>query len=129
LDFDGRALSQYMALFHGKRLLTGYSGFIGAWGDYTTARLASFPGRGALSLLRELGVRWVVVHAATDQAAAGFAPFSRLAGEITIAGQYGRDLVVEVNPSRATPALPPAGPMPRGEWRVHTSPEGGGIAV
>jgi hypothetical protein len=59
---DGGAYALYFKAFHGKRLVNGYSGFAGPWGDYELARVDMFPRDEATTLLWDLGVRHVVEH-------------------------------------------------------------------
>ncbi|MGH7893380.1 MAG: hypothetical protein ACREQL_01870, partial [Candidatus Binatia bacterium] len=59
---EGAALAMYHAIFHGKRLVNGYSGFTSPGPAFVTQRLFDFPARGAVALLDRLGVQAVLLH-------------------------------------------------------------------
>ncbi|MCJ7611383.1 MAG: hypothetical protein MUP19_03895, partial [Candidatus Aminicenantes bacterium] len=53
----------YFSLFHGKRLVNGYSGFIPYSADYLRAVFREFPSQGATDILQQWKVKYVVFHA------------------------------------------------------------------
>jgi hypothetical protein len=74
--YEDTALGMLQALRHGHPLVNGYSGFFPERTDRLMARLRRFPNGGAVSALREVGVRYVVVdrRKAIDAVPEGLTP-------------------------------------------------------
>lgn len=56
------SLFMYFSLYHKKKLVNGYSGFIPPSIDFIRARFAGFPSRASIDILRSLGVKYVILH-------------------------------------------------------------------
>lgn len=117
---DANALALYFAGFHGKRLVNGYSGFAGPWGEYTSGRVATFPRDEATTLLWDLGVRHVVVHFETAREAEAYArwlpvDYARAVNQI--------DTALLIALQAPPPPLPKdaARPLAREGWRITAS--------
>ncbi len=55
----------YLSLYHGKRIVNGYSGFIPYSTEYMRSVFRQFPSQGATDILQRLQVKYVVYHAKT----------------------------------------------------------------
>lgn len=91
----------YYSTVHWKRLVNGYSGHFppGYW--ERAARLQAFPSPQAVALLRQLGVRYVLVHASPDREW-WEATLPRLADPLpglSVAAHFPDAVVVEVKPA------------------------------
>ena len=53
----------YFSLFHGKKLLNGYSGFLPPTAVFVRELFQDYPSRVSLDLLQDLGVKYVIFHA------------------------------------------------------------------
>jgi len=64
VDYDMTPQFMYGSIFHWHRLVNGYSGFTPP--DYleTRERMRTFPDDQSIARLRELGVRYVIIHQA-----------------------------------------------------------------
>src|SRR6185503_4465438 len=114
------ALAMYFQIFHGKRLVGGYSGFTPPWGAWTRGRTQRFPTDESTSLLWDLGVRHVLWHLPTV-AAAEFASHHLPEATMRLDAQLGDTLAVVLT---AAPAALPADEVrtvDRHAWRLETS--------
>ncbi len=93
----------YASTIHWKKLVNGYSGMTPARQMALDKELADFPGERSLSAIRELGIRYVIVHSLEE----GFERATwegewrwRLARSLTLRSVYAAagDYVYEVNP-------------------------------
>jgi hypothetical protein len=108
------ARAMYFQIFHGKRIPTGYTGFVNPAARYAMYRLYRFPAPEGLHLLRELGVTYVLDHV-RDPATAAIAHDDAEAG-ITVAARFDREVLYRVEPGPPAPPLPAAVPADRGSW-------------
>jgi hypothetical protein len=143
----GESAYLYFATYHKKKLVNGYSGFIPASTYFLRDQFREFPGRDGVSLLRALGVNYVIVHA--KGLPAGKSPDFASRVEAESGGslklerrfQYGfsrknefeewlgDDYVFLVAPAGPLPAVknePAEWPaLPREKWRVTASSNSG----
>ncbi len=126
---EARALAQYYAGIHGKRLATGYNGFVSPGSEYVLRRLQTLPDPGSLALMDRLGIEYALLRfpAATDA--------DRFVGSLSIdavrvAARFGTDVVIEVAavPERLAAAMP-GRVLPHGDWRLTAVPAGGDPAA
>ncbi|HWP67175.1 MAG TPA: discoidin domain-containing protein, partial [Candidatus Limnocylindria bacterium] len=119
-ELDGAAEALYFSIFHGKRLVNGYSGFTSPGPAYVNQRLFEFPAEPARALLHELGVRAVLIRdvspAALDARLAAMP-----SAHTRVVAREPRAALVHVE--EPAPAPPPAAvPLPRSGWTVTASP-------
>ena len=62
-EIPDEAAFMYFSLFHGKRLVNGYSGFIPHSTDYLRAVFREFPSQGAVDILQKFKVKYIIFHA------------------------------------------------------------------
>jgi len=62
-EIPDEAAFMYFSLFHGKRLVNGYSGFIPYSTDYLRAVFREFPSQGAVDILEKFKVKYIIFHA------------------------------------------------------------------
>ena len=108
------ARAMYFQIFHGKRIPTGYTGFVNPAARYAMYRLYRFPAPESLHLLRELGVTYVLDHVRDPAAAAHDDPGAGIA----VAAHFDREVLYRVDPGPPAQPLPPAAPADRGSWTV-----------
>src|SRR6185295_4592868 len=108
------ARAMYFQIFHGKRIPTGYTGFVNPAARYAMYRLYRFPAPESLHLLRELGVTYVLDHVRDPATAAHDDPGAGIA----VAARFDREVLYRVDPGPPAPPLPPAVPADRGSWTV-----------
>jgi hypothetical protein len=115
---DPSALAIYYALFHGKPIVNGFSGYPPPGSGYLVNRIGtSFPKPESLRLLDQIGVHHVVSHFKSPAAMHDF--IRRLSGpELQVVARFDTDVVMRVG-KIAPPLLPAAaGPLdPRG-WTL-----------
>jgi hypothetical protein len=94
VDYDLTPQFMYESMFHWHRLVNGYSGYEPPDYAETRARMRSFPDDEAIARLRELDVRYVLVHQAFYQPDECSALLDRIArrGDLIPMGRY-RDWV------------------------------------
>lgn len=56
------SLYMYFSLFHKKKLVNGYSGFLPPSIDYIRRRFDGFPSWSSIDILKSLGVKYIVLH-------------------------------------------------------------------
>jgi hypothetical protein len=114
---DEGGLALFYAGFHGKRMVNGYSGFSGPWGEYESARISGFPRDEATTLLWQLGVRHVVQHFETaSDAERGMRTLRPQYAHVVT--QIGDTLLIGLD--APPPPLPDddAVVIPRDDWRL-----------
>jgi hypothetical protein len=116
---EGPALAMYYSIFHGKRIVNGYSGFVGPGAAYLASRLFAFPDDEARRLLAALGVRAVLWRHPTP--AALEAAVARLPAGVGVVARTGTDLLVRVRHGPPTPPTPPVRPAARDAWTLAAS--------
>jgi hypothetical protein len=111
----------YYAIFHGRRLAQGYSGFASPGGAYVSMQLGRFPHPEALRLYRTLGVGHVVWRLPRPGAVEPF--LARLpAGDVEVAARFESDLVLRVVGAPPAPPVTAEGhALPRTDWRLAAS--------
>ncbi|OGD24522.1 MAG: hypothetical protein A2Y69_08070 [Candidatus Aminicenantes bacterium RBG_13_59_9] len=62
-SISNESIFMYFSLFHGKKLVNGYSGFLPPATIYIRDYFRTFPSWGCYDILKKLGVRHLVVHA------------------------------------------------------------------
>jgi hypothetical protein len=128
---DG-ALATFRSAYHLRPLVNGYSGFRPTTAELRR-RLRRFPSRRTLSLLRSLGVRFIVYDTTRPQS---LSPASlrrrveRVAPSARIGPEAGGALLIEVEPLAAAAAPPPRGQeLPRAAWTARASSGDAGAAI
>jgi F5/8 type C domain-containing protein len=111
---EGAALAMYHAIFHGKTLVNGYSGYTSPGAAYTTYRLLEFPSPSARGLLAALDVRAVLVR---DADAAGLARRLASVPDADVLARDDTSALLRV-PPRPSPPPAPATPLPRTGWTL-----------
>jgi len=53
----------YFSLFHKKKIMNGYSGFLPPTADFVRELFLDYPSRASLDLLQDLGIKYVIFHA------------------------------------------------------------------
>lgn len=123
---ESLARSMYHAVFHRHRLPVGYSGVVTPGGQYVIDRLATFPSRGAMRLLRQLGVGWVLARIPPGPDGSRFLAEAAAHGA-RLEAQYDADAVFDVR------SVPGADPRPRSTrlpaCRIRLSASGGDDTV
>ncbi len=120
VGIEAPAMAMYYAIFHEKRLATGYSGFVSPGAAYMTHRLRGFPDEPALRLLDALGIRHVVWHFPAPAAAERFV--GALPAGVEVAARFGTDVVFAVSTAgAAAPADAALRSLPRAGWEVRAS--------
>ncbi len=130
----------YFSLFHHKKIMNGYSGFLPPTAIFVRELFQDYPSRVTLDLLQDLGVKYVVFHAhrlrplraqlARDRmkevcgdALKEVKTFTyRLRRPTALDAYLGDDTVYEVLPRRDKPYSPgPEEEVPAGSWRVESN--------
>jgi len=90
-EIHREAVYEFYSTYHWKPMFNGYSGFVPP--DYyaTCRRMQEFPSRDTVLLLRELGIRYVLVHRCDDDMREEIGQYLRLAA------RFGTDCVFEVS--------------------------------
>lgn len=130
----------YFSLYHRKKIVNGYSGFIPPAADYMRHIFNGFPSQAGMDVLRTFGVKYIILHPRFWRGDVSARKLTRLKedfaeelkpveefrydfknGEGVFEG-FGRDLVYEVLPESQKLRIPP-GPfkeIPPSEWTVHS---------
>jgi hypothetical protein len=122
---DAVALSMYYAIFHGKALPIGYSGFPPAGSVFLRWRLIHFPEDDVLRLLQTLGIRHVLWHFPSPPAVEAF--LAQMSPSLSVAGRFENDVVFALADLPSPASLPAVHPLPRAAWRLSASGEGDGL--
>ncbi len=138
-DIIHEAGYMYFSLFHKKKIMNGYSGFIPPTADFVHELFQDYPSRASLDLLQNLGIKYVIFHAnrlrplkaqeARDRmrevcadALREVRTFTyRLRKPSALDKYLGDDTVYEVLPGPARPPSPgPEEEVPASSWRAES---------
>jgi hypothetical protein len=138
-DIIHEAGYMYFSLFHKKKIMNGYSGFIPPTADFVHELFQDYPSRTSLDLLQDLGIKYVIFHAhrlrplkaqeARDRmrevcadALREVRTFTyRLRKPSALDKYLGDDTVYEVLPGLARPPSPgPEEEVPASSWRAES---------
>jgi hypothetical protein len=136
-DIGQEAGYMYFSLFHKKKIMNGYSGFIPPTADFVHELFQDYPSRTSLDLLQDLGIKYVIFHAhrlrplkaqeARDRmrevcadALREVRTFTyRLRKPSALDRYLGDDTIYEVLPGPARPPSPgPEEEVPAASWRA-----------
>jgi hypothetical protein len=121
-ELDGAAEALYFSIFHGKKLVNGYSGFTSPGPAYANQRLFEFPSEPARALLGALGAHAVLVREASPAALE-----RRLAGlpsaTARIMARDGGTVLLHVEEPPVSPP-PPAAPIARAGRTISAAQDG-----
>jgi hypothetical protein len=139
-DIYHEAGYMYFSLFHKKKIMNGYSGFLPPTTDFIRELFQDYPSRTSLDLLQDLGIKYVIFHAkrlrplkaqlARDRmkevcadALREVKTFTyRLRRPTALEGYLGDDTIYEVLPKMDRPLPPgPEEEAPPASWRVESS--------
>lgn len=136
----------YWSLFHGRRLVNGYSSFYPPEYQTVVNQMKLFPSRETIEILRLLGVRYVLVH--TDKVPRfewqrelvrrypevrhswreAIGRTGEFDEELILKAHFGPDYVYEVSAGPSPPRLNPESfreAIPRSSWRVTATSKDG----
>jgi hypothetical protein len=117
-ELEGAARAVYFSIFHGKKLVNGYSGFTSPGPAYVARRLVEFPAASARALLAALDVHAVLVRAVSP--AALERRLAALPDGARVVARDGTAALVHVDAPPPSPP-PPAAPLARDAWRLAAS--------
>jgi hypothetical protein len=136
-DIGQDAGYMYFSLFHKKKIINGYSGFLPPTTDFVRDLFQDYPSRASLDLLQDLGIKYVIFHAkrlrplkaqlARDRmrevcadALREVKTFTYRLRRPTALDKYlGDDTIYEVLPRRERPFSPgPEEEAPPGSWQA-----------
>jgi hypothetical protein len=137
---DHEAKYMYLSLYHGKRMINGYSGFIPLSTFYIRRVFDGFPSQASLDILKALNIKYAIVHPKLwgDEKAPRVmdrlnnkyanelkkvAHFKYETDSVPELAQFlGNDLIYEVSPrSEPQPIPPECQEIPRSDWEVKAS--------
>ncbi len=98
----------YYSIYHWKKLVNGYSGFVPDTYSETMSTLMSFPSNESVGLLKMIGVKYVVIHTKNmdiSQWNHTNAAIKDNPNEIRLRKNFGEDYVYEINHSYSNIAL------------------------
>jgi hypothetical protein len=138
-DIGNEAGYMYFSLFHKKKIMNGYSGFIPPTADFVHELFQDYPSLASVDLLQDLGIKYVIFHAHTlrplkaqearDRMKEAFADALRevrtftyrLSKPSAMDKYLGDDTVYEVLPGPARPPSPgPEEEVPASSWRAES---------
>ena len=136
-QLDHESKYMYFSLYHGKKMINGYSGFIPLSTFYIRRVFNGFPSRASLDILKALNIKYAVVHPKLwdDEKAARV--MGRLKNKYSdelkevahfkyetdscpeLAQFLGNDFIYEVSPKYESQSTPPEyQEIPRSDWEV-----------
>ena len=80
----------YYSTYHWKKLVNGYSGFVPDYYSGTMKELLSFPSNESINLLKNLGVKYVVIHAK-------YIDESQWNRMVALSKDYGREIHLKIS--------------------------------
>src|SRR5208283_4317676 len=92
---------QYYSIYHWKKLVNGYSGFFPPLYLELMKLMPDFPSSNTISILRDLGVPYVVVHLDQYSADSAKSMLERIASEpgVKLQEHFGMDYVIALQPA------------------------------
>ncbi|MBN1272404.1 MAG: hypothetical protein JXB26_09040 [Candidatus Aminicenantes bacterium] len=131
----------YFSIYHGKKIVNGYSGFIPPASDYLRQIFTGFPSMAGMDILRTFGVKYIVIHPRFWTPDIAARKMQRLEEEFVedlrpvkefrytveegggVFDRFGQDFIYEVLPGDERIKVPP-GPfreISSSEWTVQTN--------